>query len=97
MKRAQMLSGTRPGPSEAAPGTDDLSRFAHKPESLVLLWIAAEKRIARLLDSIRTGRQARTQSHINRRTPLFIETELATTRDPGRCRTIGRGNRFPGA
>jgi hypothetical protein len=82
MKRAQMFGGAQPALSEASvQRKEDLSRFPPKPEFRIRLWTAAEKKIARLLDSIRTGREARTQSGINRRTPLFIETELATTRD----------------
>lgn len=97
MKRARMFGGNLPAPSEVfARGSEDLSRFVPKPESRIRLWTAAEKKIARLLDTICTGRETRTQSHINRRTSLFIETELARG-GPGRCRTIGRGNRLPGA
>jgi len=77
MKRAHMFGGTRPAPREAfARATKDSSRFAPKPESLILFWTAAEKRIARLLDSIRISPEARPQSHINRPTPFVIETEL---------------------
>lgn len=82
MKRAQVFSGVEPALSEASMrGKEDLSRFAPKSESRLRLWTTAEKKIARLLDSIRTGREARTQSRINRRTLLLIETELATTSD----------------
>lgn len=82
MKRAQTFGGTRPAPSDtSARASEALSRFPPKPESLIVLWTAAEKKIARLLDSIRTRREARTLLHTNSSTPLVIATEIETNRD----------------